>query len=101
MQWFYLDDVRGVPVGMDAILVSDYFSMVKTIDLCDKYKIPFAISFDHDIGDEYYSGYQVAKYIAENEIPMVGFAIHSMNPVGADNIRQILTHYGYKEIDWR
>lgn len=56
------------------------------------------ISFDHDLGTEK-TGYDIAKYIVENEIKIrEGFRIHSANPVGRFNISQLLTHYGYKEI---
>ena len=69
----------------------------------------FILDLDHDLGDldaendgEYnpnaLSGYDICKWIVENQIPLVGFHIHSMNPVGVENIRQLLTHYGYKEI---
>ena len=63
------------------------------------------IDLDHDLGEGNeiddsiaLSGYDICKYIVENHIPLVGFHIHSMNPVGAMNMRQLLTHYGYKEI---
>ena len=98
MKWFYLDDERGVPAGWDMILVPDYNSMIKLIDMCVEKEISFSISFDHDLGDDYFSGYTVAKYIVENQIPMSAFHIHSANPVGSNNIRQLLTHYGYKEL---
>lgn len=44
------------------------------------------------------SGYDICKYIVENHIPLVGFHLHTMNPVGRENMRRLLTHYGYKEI---
>lgn len=98
MVWFWLDDERGVPVGADMIAVPDYDSMLRQIQVCVQYNIPFGIHFDHDIGDPYFSGYTIARYIVENEVPMAAFAVHSMNPVGAQNIRQLLTHYGYQEV---
>ena len=98
MMWFYLDDERGVPAGMDAVLVPDFWSMIRLISMCNSYHVEFGIDFDHDLGDDYLSGYGIAKYLVENQIPMAGFRIHSMNPVGAENIRQLLTHYGYDEI---
>ena len=55
------------------------------------------ISFDHDLGEDK-TGYDIAKYIVENNINIGGFNIHSMNVVGRKNIRDLLTHYGYKEI---
>lgn len=63
------------------------------------------IDLDHDLGEGHEiddslvsSGYDVCKYIVENHIRLMGFHIHSMNPVGAANMRQLLTHYGYREI---
>lgn len=56
------------------------------------------IDLDHDLGENNLSGYEICKWIVENQIPLVGFHIHSMNSVGVANMRQLLTHYGYKEI---
>lgn len=60
---------------------------------------PQLISFDHDLG-EAMTGYDFAKWLIEqNEtggitIPSdFKFKVHSANPVGAQNIRAILTHY--------
>ncbi len=65
----------------------------------------FFLDLDHDLGEDNKmnndiapSGYDICKYIVENQIPMLGFHIHSMNPVGVANMRQLLTHYGYREI---
>lgn len=41
------------------------------------------------------TGYDIAKYIVENKIPLYGFVCHSMNPVGRSNIEDLLCHYGY------
>lgn len=63
------------------------------------------IDLDHDLGEDHEindsltpSGYDICKWIVENQIHLIGFHIHSMNPVGVANMRQLLTHYGYKEI---
>lgn len=63
------------------------------------------IDLDHDLGEGHEmndsfasSGYDICKWIIKNQISLVGFHIHSMNPVGSANMRQLLTHYGYKEI---
>lgn len=55
------------------------------------------VSFDHDLGFGI-NGYDVAKWIVENEIPITGFTVHSMNPIGAKNIINLLTHYGYTKM---
>lgn len=96
MLWFYLDDEREVPIGFEAILVRTPEQMKSLIDECWKTETSFGIDFDHDLGSTV-SGYDIAKYIVSNNIPMSAFHIHSMNPVGADNIRQLLCHYGYIE----
>ncbi len=55
------------------------------------------IFLDHDLGGEAYvdsnlpnTGYQVAKFIKNNNIKYDICIIHSMNPVGARNIQSIL-----------
>lgn len=100
MIWYYLDDERDAPQG--TILVRDPLEMINIIDFkCYTFRgellQEFAIDFDHDLGRENFNGYDIAKYIVDFNIPMAGFKVHSMNPVGAENIRQLLTHYGYKE----
>lgn len=61
----------------------------------------FNIYLDHDLGSaNRKSGYDVAKIIVEYGLPLNRFHILSMNPVGANNIRQLLIHYGYKEINY-
>ena len=55
------------------------------------------IDFDHDLGWGL-TGYDVAKFIVENQIAIEGFSCHSMNPVGSKNICDLLTHYNYKPL---
>lgn len=62
----------------------------------------FFLDLDHDLGEGNEnelekSGYDICKWIVENHIPLVGFHIHSANPVGRKNMQQLLTHYGYEE----
>lgn len=47
---------------------------------------------DHDVNSVKYTGYDVAKFIVKNGIKIPQIFIHSMNPVGADNIKGILPH---------
>ena len=54
------------------------------------------ISFDHDLGTDK-SGYDFAKWLIEHEYKGY-FHIHSMNPIGSFNIRQLLEHYGWGEV---
>ena len=95
-EWLWIDDKRPAPEPFrhcrnykSAIASINYFSTCEGgIDF---------ISFDHDLGEKK-SGYDIAKYIVEEHIPIGAFAVHSANPVGAKNIRELLTHYGYKEL---
>lgn len=52
------------------------------------------ISFDHDLGDNRFSGYIVAKYIEKyacfGKLSRITWDIHSANPVGANNIKSAM-----------
>lgn len=62
---------------------------------------PVFISFDHDLGDNEPTGYDLAKWMIEKDLDSAGqfipdeftFDIHSQNPVGSENIRKLLTNY--------
>ena len=92
-EWLWIDGKKSAPEPFrhcrnyeSAIASINYFSTCEGgIDF---------ISFDHDLGEEK-SGYDIAKYIVENNIPIKAFSCHSMNPVGKKNIEELLTHYGY------
>jgi hypothetical protein len=85
------------------------------VDYITKNGVPDEISFDHDLADEHYdpsmylsssiyvgkydsfkekTGYDCAKWLSDycvnNIVPMSKFYVHSMNPVGRDNIRSVL-----------
>ena len=93
----WIDDERLAPEGYrwcknynQAIAIIDYFSKCENgIDI---------ICFDHDLGEEK-SGYDIARYIAEHQIPIESYEVHTANPAGRKNIIQLLNHYGYKRVD--
>lgn len=87
----FIDDERTRP---GTIICRNYDSAIKTIENFTGGDL--IVDFDHDLG-EAKTGYDVAVYIVNNNINCK-FHIHSMNPVGAFNIRQLLTHYGYEEV---
>lgn len=101
MIYIYIDDVRHCPEEIqDAYVVltaRGYCSAIDIIQFCLSGNIPMRIDFDHDLG-EGKTGYDVAKYIVENQIPVEGYTVHSMNPVGAWNIHQLMSHYGYRRM---
>jgi hypothetical protein len=89
----YLDDVRNPPM-YDLAGEPISWEIVRTasecISLIQSGKVEF-LSFDHDLGnDEDGTGYDVAKFIEagaySGEIDPIDYAIHSANPVGANNI---------------
>ena len=94
MIYIFVDDIRKAPTGK-YITARDYWGAVDVINFFANDGI--VLDLDHDLGAGK-DGYDICKYVVENEIPLVGFHIHSMNPVGVANMRQLLTHYGYKEI---
>lgn len=99
-------------------IVRNYEEFVKFIE---KNGLPDLISFDHDLADEHYvpshlwddyekskeyqdsqsyrekTGQDCAKwlvnYCIDNKKPLPQFLVHSMNPVGADYIRNYLNNY--------
>ena len=96
--YIYIDDMRQ-PFIHNAIWVKSYDEAIAAMrSAVEEMNIPIAltIDFDHDLGEEK-TGYDFAKWLIEQNY--IGkFRIHSMNPVGASNIRQLLKHYGWIEI---
>lgn len=118
-QKLYLDDIR-IPKTDGWVVVRSYQEFV---DWITKNGIPDEISFDHDLGMEhikYYfdngghdnppdplnanfkekTGYDAAKWLCnycwENGLPLPSWGVHSANPVGRDNIKQLLKNYEVK-----
>jgi hypothetical protein len=68
---------------------------------------PKFVSFDHDLGHEKYTGYELAKQLVENDIISgdkesrreykfcvnFDFYVHSQNPIGKANIEGLLNNY--------
>jgi len=61
-------------------------------------EFPSFISFDHDLGDGL-TGYDCAKWLVEYDLETglmpadFSFYVHSQNPVGASNIKNLLNSY--------
>lgn len=80
----FLDDVRDCPEG---------FTLCRTVGQAKHYlfsgKVVF-ISFDHDLGENQSSGYDLATFIENlvyyKLIKCPDWDIHSANPVGRKNI---------------
>ena len=106
----YLDDVRN-PSGKNWIIVRTYEEFTTWIT---ENGIPDEISFDHDLAEINYNpingqetftyrektGYDAAKWLCEycwtNGIPIPEWNVHSANPVGRDNIIQLVKNFEKK-----
>lgn len=99
----FLDDIRFPSTG-DWIIAR---SMNDAIWYIHNHGIPSFISFDHDLMNTHYigdtkeqTGYHFAKWFAEYIIDGkgvlpdgFGYYVHSMNPVGADNINKFMKNF--------
>lgn len=107
MSWrLFLDDCRFPPADGQAYVLAR--SMEEAVRLVEEKGMPSFISFDHDLEHEHYggegwenkSGFAFAKWLVECDMNGThtfpegfGFYVHSMNPVGAENIRYLLARY--------
>tara|TARA_B100000508_G_scaffold136183_1_gene128878 strand:+ start:362 stop:742 length:381 start_codon:yes stop_codon:yes gene_type:complete len=116
--WLFLDDERK-PGDVTWIADSRYnqfsWDIVRSYDAFVAYieerGVPEFISFDHDLADEHYralmsgqdheehklpekTGYTCAKWLVEYCIDkgqkFPEFHVHSMNPIGGDNIKGVV-----------
>ena len=111
MWTLFLDDIR-FPADVKYDL-GPYRNLIicRTMDdavwCVEQYGLPIFISFDHDLADVHYiigdgekTGYTFAKwfcdYVMDNDLELhedFGFFVHSMNPVGAENIRRYMENF--------
>jgi hypothetical protein len=71
----------------------------------EKNGMPDYISFDHDLGEDSHTGYDFAKWLIDQDEQRTHrfptgfmFNVHSANPVGAANIRNLFSGYiDYKQ----
>ena len=96
----FLDDERHPPRSWH----DGSFIIMRSTELakvfCTVMYVPDFISFDHDLGENKLTGYDFAHWLVEQDISKAGFlpdifsfTIHSMNPVGAQNITILLNNY--------
>ena len=98
--YIFIDDEReemfnkiATKVGYKYIHCHSYETAIGCIELYKDSQL--ILDFDHDLGLGK-TGYDIAKYIIENDIAIEGFKIHSINVVSKKNIYDLLIHYGYK-----
>lgn len=103
----WIDDVRPASLGYNCArsvneakkLITDYELMYKVSGGKSYYKIEL-IDIDHDAGDYANDGGDYIKLLdwLEETGRNYPIHIHSMNPVGVQNMRAIIQHNGWKEI---
>ena len=98
MRILYIDDIRQPKYNYDPynknneLITIDVSTNYKdTIDLLNTNKYDI-IDSDHDLG-EIKTGYNICKYIVENNIKCDIFMIHTSNSVGRFNMYQLLDRY--------
>lgn len=104
MKKLFLDDIREIDMVYDASVV-DEFVIVRTyqefVNYIQQNGLPPFISFDNDLGlDESGEiapdGYAAAKWLVYKsglDLRNLKFAVHSANPVAAEQIRGLLNNY--------
>lgn len=96
--YLYVDDERFcscIPKDVSLVTVRNYKA---AIDFLGQHRDDnVIIDLDYDLGEEK-TGYDICKFIIENEIPLLGYILHTMNPVGRQNMKQLLSHYGYAHL---
>lgn len=95
----FIDDERHPPLSWTGSYVV-IRTAEEAIEFMLIHECPIFISFDHDLGSGM-SGYELAKFIIDVDLDQAGqfipegfrFEVHSMNPIGAANIRNLLSSY--------
>lgn len=100
----FIDDERFPPDDGRPWKIARNEREVET--LLEEFGPPEFISFDHDLGDDEPTGYDIAHKLVDGDIGALpgtsyevglpshfSFAIHSQNPVGAKNIEALLNRY--------
>lgn len=98
--WLFIDDERfPIDQYIDTFIIARSYD--EGVELCETKGCPIFISFDHDLGGKSPTGYDFAKYLVEKDLDLDGsfipdnfnFHVHSANPVGKENIQQLLKNY--------
>jgi len=97
-------DVKWGTIGERQLYREDEWLIARNwaevLELIVSLGMPNMISFDHDLGNNQPTGYDIAKRIvdlimnAQYELdPEFRVLVHSKNPVGAENIRQYMKNF--------
>ena len=90
----WLDDERPMPEGFNyhASKIEELYHHLRGGEIDH-------ISFDHDLGENNKTGYDLACLIEElafqKAMPKISWDVHSQNPIGADKIRAAMENATY------
>lgn len=88
----YVDDLRNPPEQLknqyNIIICRTYEEAIYNLNIRNY----DSIDLDHDLGEEY-TGYDIYKFIIENNINIQNIYIHTSNPVGRFNMKQLIQRY--------
>lgn len=91
----FLDDERWPPKDGRVWVIRRDFESAKEAII--ERGLPAFISFDHDLGDGptgYDFSHWLVEYMLDNNLKFnFDFYVHSQNPIGAENIRNLLTNF--------
>ena len=101
----WVDDVRPAPPGYTWAR-----SVYEVIWLLSRHNKPDrnhrmiqaeVLDLDHDAGDYASQGgdyIKILDWMEEHDINDIAIHLHTMNPVGRENMRRIIQHNGWKEV---
>jgi len=101
----WIDDVRPAPEGFIWVqTVKDAEAMIRCYERTFSHDT-LVISFDHDAGEFARNGrdyIEILNWLETEGIVDTGyfFHLHSMNPVGVENMRRIIQKNSWREIRW-
>lgn len=95
----FLDDERMPPKDRQSWKIAR--NKTQAIILVRNYGFPHFVSFDHDLGEDEPTGYDIAKWLVEldmsgEDVTMpddFDYYVHSQNPIGKQNIECYLDNY--------
>ena len=97
----WLDDVRPAPAPEEYIWIKTVYHAIEHIQIREEDGHPFELLYiDHDAGDFIGAGGDYIRLLdwLEETGRNYPIRIHSQNPVGVMNMRNIINRNGWKEI---
>lgn len=102
MTWnLFIDDERFPPNDGREWIIARNFAKATSLVLSKGF--PSYISFDHDLGNNELTGYDIVKFLIEMDMDDrnskwkfpddFDFYVHSQNPIGKQNIESYLNNY--------